>query len=178
MFMPAVCTLLFYKDKAKSYGAFRQEASYVFEPEPDPYTEFDSAEKNFECTKRPLIMGLWAAWTVYGKALFADRIEHLCGLAGEAYRILRDEPDFEPLHRPEANILCFRYRPSALRGRERPDFQAAIRNRIREGGKFFLSKVDIDGTAALRVVFMNHRTDLDHFRGLLDEIRKTGSELR
>jgi L-2,4-diaminobutyrate decarboxylase len=177
MFLPGVCTLLFYKDKKKSYGAFRQNASYVFEKEPDIYTEFDSAEQNFECTKRPMIMNLWVLWTLYGKALFANKIEYLCQLTKQAYEILKDEPDFEIIHQPEANILCFRYLPSNLGHKAFPDFQVAIRNRIREGGRFFISKVDIDGVAALRVVLMNHQIDTDHFRLLLREIRKTGQEL-
>lgn len=177
MFVPAPCTLLFYKNKEKSYGAFHQDASYVFEKEPDIYTEFDSAGKNFECTKRPLIMNLWVLWALYGKALFADKIEYLCQLTRHAYQILKEEPDFETLHQPEANILCFRYLPSNLRKSVFPDFQVAIRNRIREEGKFFISKVDIDGVGALRVVFMNHQIDVDHFRMLLYEIRKIGHEL-
>ena len=177
MFVPAMCTLLFYKNKEKGYGAFRQDASYVFEKEPDIYTEFDSAEKNFECTKRPLIMNLWVLWALYGKALFANKIEYLCQLTEHAYQILKDEPDFKTLHQPEANILCFRYLPSNLRERAFPDFQVAIRNRIREEGKFFISKVDIDGVGALRVVLMNHQINVDHFRMLLYEIRKTGQEL-
>jgi L-2,4-diaminobutyrate decarboxylase len=177
MFLPAACTLLFYKNKAKSYGAFRQNASYVFEKKPDIYTEFDSAEQNFECTKRPLIMNLWVLWTLYGKALFANKIDYLCQLTLQAYEILNDEPDFQTLHQPEANILCFRYLPVNLRESAFPDFQVAIRNRIREGGKFFISKVDIDGKGSLRVVFMNHQIDGDRFRMLLREIRKIGQEL-
>ncbi len=177
LFVPAPCTLLFYKDKAKSHAAFRQDASYVFEREPDIYTEFDSAEQTLECTKRPLIMAVWVLWALYGKGLFASKIEYLCELAGQAFQILQDEADFEPLHPPEANILCFRYLPPNLRGPAFPDFQAAIRNRIREEGKFFISKVDIDGSAALRVVFMNHQTTTGHFRLLLDEIRHIGQQL-
>jgi L-2,4-diaminobutyrate decarboxylase len=177
MFLPAACTLLFYKNKPKSYGAFRQNASYVFEKKPDIYTEFDSAEQNFECTKRPLIMNLWVLWTLYGKALFANKIDYLCQLTLQAYEILNDEPDFQTLHQPEANILCFRYLPVNLRESAFPDFQVAIRNRIREGGKFFISKVDIEGKGSLRVVFMNHQIDGDRFRMLLREIRKIGQEL-
>ncbi len=177
MFVPAPCTLLFYKNKEKNYGAFHQEASYVFEKKPDIYTEFDSAEKNCECTKRPLIMNLWVLWALYGKELFAEKIEYLCQLTQQAYQILQHEPDFETLHEPEANILCFRYLPSNLSERGFPDFQVAIRNRIKEEGQFFISKVDIDGVGALRVVFMNHEINADHFRLLLREIRKTGQEL-
>jgi L-2,4-diaminobutyrate decarboxylase len=176
LFVPAMCTLLFYKDKAKSYGAFRQDASYVFEKNPDIYTEFDSAEKNFECTKRPLIMNLWVLWVLYGKRLFADKLEQLCRMTQEAYQILNAEADFQTLHQPEANILCFRYLPDNADAVS-PDFQVVIRNRIRSAGKFFISKVNIDGKGALRVVFMNHLTTAAHFRSLLDDIRHTGQTL-
>ncbi|MFM6486581.1 MAG: pyridoxal phosphate-dependent decarboxylase family protein [Dolichospermum sp.] len=177
MFLPGVCTLLFYKNKEKSYGAFRQNASYVFEKVPDIYTQFDSAEQNFECTKRPLIMNLWVLWALYGKEIFADKIEYLCQLTQEAYQILKHEPDFQTIHQPEVNILCFRYVPSNVSDNLLSDFQLAIRNRIREGGKFFISKVEIDGINSLRVVFMNHRINTHHFHELLDEIRKIGLEL-
>ena len=177
MFLPGVCTLLFYKDRERSYGAFHQQASYVFEKVPNIYTQFDSAEQNFECTKRPLIMNLWVLWSLYGKALFANKLEYLCDLTQQAYQILKAEPDFQVLHQPEANILCFRYLPSNLVEKDFPDFQVAIRNRITEGGKFFISKVDIDEIGSLRVVFMNHQINPDHIRMLLSEIRKAGQEL-
>jgi len=98
-------------------------------------------------------------------------------LTEDAYQILTAQPDFETIHKPEANILCFRYRPSNLCEKTFPDFQLEIRNRLREKGKFFISKLEIDGIAALRVVLMNHQIKPGHFRMLLDEIRKTGQEL-
>lgn len=177
MFLPGVCTLLFYKDKKNSYGAFRQDASYVFEKVPDIYTQFDSAEQNFECTKRPLIMNLWVLWALYGKTVFAEKIEYLCRLTHQAYQILKNESDFEIIHEPEANILCFRYVPPKLSNNILSDFQLAIRNRIKEEGKFFISKVEIDGINSLRVVFMNHKINVSHFHQLLNEIRKIGLEL-
>ncbi len=179
LFVPPPCTLLFYRDKEKSLGAFRQDASYVFESKPNLYTELDSAERNFECTKRPLIMGLWVLWTLYGKALFVKKIDYLCRLAQEAYELLWRQPDFEPLHRPEANILCFRYRPrhiSCISSQAMSELQVAIKNRVNLRGNFHISKVNIDGVAALRVVMMNHKIVIDHFRMLLDEIRRAEQE--
>jgi L-2,4-diaminobutyrate decarboxylase len=177
MFVPAACTLLFYRDRDKSYRAFRQDASYVFDAKPSVYTELDSAEKNLECTKRPMIMSLWVLWAIYGRRLFADKIEYVCELTEQAHRLLLETPDFETLHRPEANILCFRYRPDDLGHRSVSELQVAIRDRIRQQGAFFISKVDIDGAAALRVVMMNHRTTLEHFRALLDEVVRAGRSL-
>jgi L-2,4-diaminobutyrate decarboxylase len=181
MFVPSPCSLLFYKNKEKSHGAFRQEASYVFEKYSDKYTDCDSAEKNFECTKRPVIMNLWMLWALYGRSLFARKIEYLCRLCRQAYEILTEEADFETLHAPESNILCFRYKPpgraAAAAASAIPDYQVEIRNKIRREGTFFISKVDVGHETALRVVFMNHRITPEHFRRLLDEIRKTGQNL-
>ncbi|MDB5655650.1 MAG: Diaminobutyrate-pyruvate transaminase & L-2,4-diaminobutyrate decarboxylase [Tardiphaga sp.] len=177
LFVPAACTLLFYKNRAKAHGAFRQDASYVFEKRADIYAEFDGAEKNIECTKRPMIMTLWVMWALYGRSPFADKIDYLCRLTAQAHDILTDEPEFEPLHAPESNILCFRHQPAGLRLAELGDFQIEIRNWIRAGGRFFISKVDIDGVAALRVVFMNHEIKPEHVRLLLREIRRVGREI-
>jgi len=177
MFVPAPCTMLFYRNKEHSTGAFRQKASYVFDEEPDVYTALDSGDKNFECTKRPMIMALWTLWAVYGRALFAEKIEYLCALTEDAHRILEFEPDFDTLHRPEANILCFRYRPAGVPEGDLHRLQLAIRNQVKLQGNFFISKVNIDGVAALRVVMMNHRITAEHFRMLLGEIRATGQEL-
>jgi L-2,4-diaminobutyrate decarboxylase len=177
MFVPPACTLLFYRDGDKSYRAFRQEASYVFDRAPSIYTELDSAEQTLECTKRPLMMTLWVLWSMYGRALFAHKIEYLCRLTEQAHLLVQAEPDFETLHRPEANILCFRYRPGSIEPGSVSELQVAIRDQLRRQGTFFISKVDIDDVAALRVVMTNHRTTLDHFRMLLEEIRRSGQAL-
>ncbi len=179
MFVPAVCTLLFYKNKEKSYGAFRQEASYVFEKKEEEHTCYESAKQNFECTKRPLIMSLWVLWAVYGKQLFAKKIDYLCQLTHDVWRLLQEQPDIEVLHEPECNILCFRYTPKGLpdSAEALADFQLTIRNQLTKEGKFFISKVDIDGITALRVVFMNHKIDLSHVEMLLGEIRRIGKPL-
>ncbi|MFD0415037.1 pyridoxal phosphate-dependent decarboxylase family protein [Streptomyces sp. NPDC127108] len=174
MFVPAPCTLLFYRDRESGRGAFRQTASYVFDERQDIYTALDNGDKNFECTKRPMIMPLWALWAMYGKSLFAEKIEYLCRLTQEAHAILEGEPDFEVLHRPEANILCFRYRPEGVEVDDLHPFQVDLRNRVKSRGNFFISKVDVDGVAALRVVMMNHHITSGHFQMLLDEIRKAG----
>ncbi len=178
MFVPAACTLLFYRDKAKSRGAFSQTASYVFDKEPDIYSEYDSGDANFECTKRPMIMGLWTLWSLYGRELFASKIDYLCGLTTHFHHLVAAEGDFVTLHEPEANIICFRYQPTGFPAAKLDALQTGIRDRIREGGTFFISKVDIEGIAALRVVFMNHRIRTEHCTALLESIREIGQSLQ
>lgn len=177
LFVPSLCTLLFYKDKNNTKITFNQEASYVFEKEEDIYTAFDTGSENFECTKRPAIMPLWTTWALYGKSIFSDKLEYLCELTLNAYKLLSKENDFQTIHEPQSNILCFRYIPSNLNEKDTNTFQVEIRNKLKEEGKFFISKVDIQKQGALRVVFMNHKITLDHFEQLLKAIREVGQKL-
>ncbi len=177
MFIPGTCSMLFYKEKHKSKLAFRQKASYVFEAEEDEYTKYDGAKKNIECTKRPMIMNLWGVWTFHGASVFEEKIDYLCDLTQRAYQELKKEEGFEVLHHPEANMLCFRYKPLQEDHSRIADFQLKIRNQLKANGNFFISKVSLDGEIALRVVFMNHNTQLNHFKTLLEEIKVTGKTI-
>lgn len=178
LFVPTACTMLFYKNRDRSSCAFKQNASYVFNKDVDiDVSAFDSAGKNFECTKRPAIVNLWATWALYGKSLFAKKIEYLIGLAQDFYAYLSKEIDFEAIHNPELNIMCFRYAPQGVPRHLLSKLQDGIRNRINQDNRFFVSKVDIDGVAAIRVVFMNHLITRHHYMSLVSEIRKVGQVL-
>jgi L-2,4-diaminobutyrate decarboxylase len=177
MFIPGTCSMLFYKDKTKSTLAFQQNASYVFEKKEDLYTKYDGAKKNIECTKRPMIMNLWIIWAFYGPTVFEEKINYLSQLAQQAYQVLKANANFESIHHPEANMLCFRYRPERTSYKEIENFQIQIRNQVKANGNFFISKVNIDGTPAIRVVFMNHNITVDHFKMLLSEIETVGNDI-
>ncbi len=177
MFIPGTCSMLFYKNKNRSTSAFKQKASYVFEKEEDQYTKYDGAKKNIECTKRPMIMNLWSIWAFYGPKVFEQKIDFLCDLITQAYEHLLMDYDFETLHEPEANMLCFRYKPKGMNNGYAKDFQIRIRNQLKTNGDFLISKVNIDEEPALRVVFMNHKIQMKHFEMLLDEIKKIGNNI-
>jgi L-2,4-diaminobutyrate decarboxylase len=178
LFVPTACTLLFYRQREKAYKAFKQEASYVFDKDVESdATAFDSASKNFECTKRPAITNLWAMWALYGKSVFARKIEYLIDLAQNFHGYLSQQADFEAIHNPELNIVCFRHVPNKMRPEALSKLQDDIRKKINQDYKFFVSKVDIDGIAAIRVVFMNHLITQEHYVSLVSEIRSVGQEL-
>jgi L-2,4-diaminobutyrate decarboxylase len=177
LFMPAACSMLFYKNPSHANMAFHQDASYVFEAD-GRYTAFSSGERNLECTKRPMIMPLWICWSLYGQSLFSEAIDHALEMAAAAFAILQyPKSNFVPINEPEANILCFRYHPPGLPESQLSDLQLRIWDTIRSDGKFFISKVKIQGSYALRVVFMNRDIRPCHFESLLQEIQRIGNQL-
>lgn len=177
LFVPGVCTLLFYRDKDKAETAFAQKASYVFDKKEDIMVQFESGSKNFECTKRPSILNLWLVWALYGRSVFAEKLDYLVDLTMDIYHYLSEQPDFTVIHQPEANILCFEHSPPDLDPALLSTLQLELRDRIRAEGRYFLSKVEIDGRNVLRLVMMNHEIDLDDVIAMLDEVRRLGDEI-
>ncbi len=177
LFVPALCTLLFYRDKEVADTAFPQQASYVSEDRNDEISRFESGMKNFECTKRPSILNLWLVWALFGRRFFENKLNHLVAMTLSAHDYLTGLPDFKVMHRPESNILCFTYCPDGLPAFQRSRLQLALRNRIRAEGRYFISMVNLDGENVLRMVIMNHRIGLEDIAGLTDEIRCCAREI-
>ncbi|EIZ77935.1 Diaminobutyrate decarboxylase [Novosphingobium sp. Rr 2-17] len=177
LFMPAACTLLFYRQKGLAGTAFPQKASYVFDPDEDEISRFESGVKNFECTKRPSIVNLWLTWALYGRCFFETKLDYLVELTRIAHDHIASLSDFAVAHEPESNILCFIHRPEGSDGLDINRLQLELRNRVRDANRYFISKVDLDGVTNLRIVMMNHRIDRNDIVGLLEEIRRHGRDI-
>jgi L-2,4-diaminobutyrate decarboxylase len=177
LFVPAACTLLFYRDPLASRRAFVQEASYVFDHPEEEMTLFESGSKNFECTKRPSIMELWMVLSMYGPEVLAAKLEYLVDLTRQAHAFFESQPDFRTITVPEINILCLEYVAPGLPPMALGALQVAIRDRMRVDGRYLITKVDIGYQPVLRVVFMNHELSLDDVEAMASEIRVVAAQI-
>ncbi len=180
LLVPALCTFVFYGDRAHRFSAFEQDAPYLYDPAAPDLADHDSGLKTVECTKRAAAFGLWGTWGLYGRQLFADIVERTFDFTRRFHDMLRTSDDFTALHEPMCNILVFRCVPRALRDatpQRIGAFQWALRRRVIESGRYYLVPGKFDGEGALRIVIMNPLTTEDHLRGLLDELRRTAGEM-
>ncbi len=180
LFVPALCAFVFYKNREHRFQAFRQDAPYLFDPSAPGLAEYDSGLRTFECTKRAAVFGLWGVWRTFGPSLFADLVDVTFDLAVQLHAKLQTADDFEPLHRPECNIVAFRHIPAQLR--EAPPeqlgaFQLELRRRTIQSGDFYLVPWKLDGVGALRVTLINPLTNKEHLDQLLDVLRRHGQEM-
>jgi L-2,4-diaminobutyrate decarboxylase len=180
MFMPALCAFVFYRDPEHRFAAFEQDAPYLFDPSAPGIADYDSALRTIECTKRAATFGLWGVWSLFGPQLFGDMVDVTFDLGRTLFDKLREAPDFEPLHRPECNIVAFRHVPEALR--EAPAetlgrFQLDLRRELIESGSYYLVPTKAGGIGALRVTLINPLTTSDDLDGLLDALRLHGRSL-
>ena len=180
MFVPALCAMLFYRNREHRLAAFNQDAPYLFDPAAPYLAEYDSGIVNLECTKRAAAFGVWGIWSLFGPQLFADMVDVTIDMARELHDLLTAADDFEALHEPECNIVAFRYLPRELRDapHEQVDqLQWRVRRAVIESGEYYLVQSRIDGRPVLRTTLMNPLTTVEDLRGLLECLRRYGRKL-
>jgi len=180
MFVPALCAFVFYRDAGHSRQTFQQDAGYLFDPSVPELAGFDSGLLTVECTKRAATYGLWGIWALFGERLFEDMVDVTFDLTRAFHARLITEPDFEPLHEPQCNILAFRHVPRELRDAPEDEigrFLLLLRRELIRSGDFYIVQARVGGRQALRMTVMNPLTRFEHLELLLTTIRETGAKL-
>jgi len=179
LFIPALCAFVFYRNAAHRFVAFQQEAPYLFDPSVNDMAEYDSGLVNMECTKRAAALGLWGIWSLFGPELFENLVDKTFDLGEWFYQLLLQQSDFEPYCKPQCNIVVFRHLPSTLRdaAAEVIDrYQLKLRLAVIRSGEYYLVPCVMDGRSYLRTTIINPLTTGEHLQGLLDCLRKKGTE--
>ena len=180
MFVPALCALVFYRDKRHRFAAFQQSAPYLFDPSAPGMAEYDNAMATMECTKRAVAMGVWTLWSLYGKRVFAAMIDGVFEMAGAFHDLLSGQSQFEVFAPPTANILVFRYLPA---GAERwsdeqiDQLQLRIRRALIQKGDLYITQTKLDGRVRLRATVMNPLTRQSHLQRAMLAIAAEGERL-
>jgi L-2,4-diaminobutyrate decarboxylase len=164
-----LCTAILFREAAAAERAFRQEASYLFDE--DPQHGVDLARRTVECTKTPLGLKVFLLLAFRGEAGVARYVEHQYALTRRFHDQIGSRDGFECPYIPEANILCFRY------GHDDAS-QVSIRKRLLDDGRFHITSTTINGRRYLRLSVMSPATTERTIEELLDAIERIGQELR
>jgi L-2,4-diaminobutyrate decarboxylase len=101
--------------------------------------------------------------------------DYFCALARCAYDEISARDDFEALHEPEGNILCFRYVGERSQSDEDLDeLNRRIRERFNATGEGWITATMLNGRRVLRVTMMNPRTTDADVRAILDGLANVG----
>jgi L-2,4-diaminobutyrate decarboxylase len=133
---------------------------------------WDQGVRSFQCSRRADVLKLWVALQRHGRAGLGALYDRLCAVAAHLHAAVETRDDFEALHTPESNILCFRYLPPG--GTRDPEALDALNLRLRErlnrSGAAWISTTVLEGRRVLRVTVMNPRSRPEHVERLLDHI--------
>lgn len=180
MLMPLPAGMLLVRDERDLERAFAQRAPYLFHAA-DGERVVDQGVRSFMCSRRGDALKLWVALQRYGADGIGALYEHLCDAAAALHGQVGVRGDFQALHEPEANILCFRSTcdtmPDEMESRNRRT--QAARDAFNRSGAGWITTTMLEGERVFRVTVMNPLTTPEHTAAMLEdlagEVRRVGA---
>src|SRR6266480_1848622 len=108
MLLPLAAGMVLTRDEADLERAFAQQAPYLFHAGKSTRI-IDQGIRSFQCSRRADVLKLWFVIQRFGSEGLGQLYDHLCSTAQLLHDAIEERDDFENLHQPESNILCFRY---------------------------------------------------------------------
>ncbi|HEY0142718.1 MAG TPA: pyridoxal-dependent decarboxylase [Thermoanaerobaculia bacterium] len=163
LWMPVSLGTILVRDGLWLRRAFEADAPYLFHA--DAASE-NLGQMTIQCSKRADAIKLWMVLRSQGTAPLVEAMERVTAMTRYLYGKLSEAEDFEPLHEPQMNILCFRKRGLS---NEETD---ALRQRLIESGEAWITSTVLRGERVLRVTMMNPRTEERHVDAMLEALRR------
>jgi L-2,4-diaminobutyrate decarboxylase len=177
MLLPLQAGVLLMRHEQELDAAFTQRAPYLFQAA-DSDRVWDQGTRSFLCSRRVDAFKVWVAIQRYGLDQLGQLYDHLCALTRFAWEVIDDRPDFESIHEPECNILCFRYvGDPSLRDAQIDELNRQLRERYNRSGEGWITGTSLDGRRVLRITVMNPRTTNADIKAILDGLAKIGQAL-
>jgi L-2,4-diaminobutyrate decarboxylase len=182
MLLPLAAGMVLTRNEGDLERAFAQQAPYLFHAGKSTRI-IDQGIRSFQCSRRADVLKLWFVMQRFGSSGLGRMYDHLCNTARLLYEAIEERSDFENLHEPESNILCFRYLGSDATQRgpsssERIDkLNRELRPRYNKEGTGWITATVLDGRPVLRVTMMNPRTGAAHVQALLNGLVAKAKEI-
>lgn len=177
MLLPLSAGMVLLQDERELDQAFAQRAPYLFH-RPEADRVWDLGPRSFQCSRRADALKVWVALQRYGADAFGALYDRLCDTTRLLHDAVADHPAFEALHRPESNILCFRYiGDGRVTGEALDRINYELRGRYNRSGRGWITMTVLDGRRALRTTIMNPRTGSAHVQELLAGLQREAEGL-
>jgi L-2,4-diaminobutyrate decarboxylase len=181
MLIPVPSSVVLVRDERDLDAAFSQRAPYLFHDAPGEKV-WDQGTRSFMCTRRAEALKLWVAIQRYGIDGLAELHDYFCALTRFMWEEITERRDFEALHEPESNILCFRYRPTPANGRALDDaavdeINRELRERYNGSGEGWITATTLSGRRVLRATILSARMTTADIRDMLDGLASVGASL-
>jgi len=178
MLMPLTASVVLVKDERDLELAFSQRAPYLFHAGAGA-RNWDQGLRSFTCSRRIDAFKVWVAIQRYGAAGLGALYDHLCATAVALHEAIRGRPQFEALHAPESNILCFRYVADGSVPDDRLDaLNLELRTAYNRGGDGWITSTVLGGRRVLRATIMNPRTTARDLDRVLDGLEACAAALQ
>ncbi len=160
MWMPLSLGTILVRDGVWLRRAFEADAPYLFHGGGQ-----NLGEVTIQCSKRADAIKLWIVLKSGGVVPIVNALERTSDMARYLYERIVASDDFEAMHEPMLNILCFRKRGLS------DEQHADLRERLIRSGRAWITTTVLRGVRVLRVTMMNPRTSEADVDAMLDALR-------
>lgn len=175
LLVPALNTLVMFRNGERSFETFAQKASYLFEKN-QKNVWFNSAIRTIECTKSALGIIAYTAIKYYGNTYYKEYIESRYDLTKSIAEKIKASNSFKLATEPESNIICFRFVSTQHNDTVLNRINSIIRERIIKEGSFYVVQVELMGIIWIRLTIINPITTMEDLNSLLDRLLFIGNE--
>lgn len=178
MLLPSQTGMLLVRDERDLDAAFAQRAPYLFHDRSGSERAWDQGTRNFLCSRRADVLKLWVVLQRHGAEALGELYDYFCALTRRMWEEISARDDFEALHEPDGDILCFRFVGDGGLGAEALDgVNRALRERYNQSGAGWITGTMLGGRRVLRVTLMNPRTTEADIREIIDGLAALGRNL-
>lgn len=176
MLVPLAAGMVLVREERELEAAFAQRAPYLFHG--GEGRVWDQGIRSFQCSRRFDALKVWVALQRYGADGIGALYDGLVEVTAALHREVERRSDFQAVHEPESNILCFRYVPGTVpNGPALDELNRALRERYNASGRGWLTTTMLGGKRVLRVTVMNPRSTPQHAAALLDGLAAEGERM-
>lgn len=178
--MPFECACVLVRDAAAHHEAFRNSATYLAPGERGPTAGgMYFNERGLDLTRGFKALKVWMQLHADGVSHFGRVITQNVLQVRQLVARIDAEPDLELLAPAPLNIVCFRYRPAAIKTDEEAlnTLNRELLARLQESGVALPSSTMLGSRFAIRVAHVNHRTRDEDIAILVDTVLDIGRHL-
>ncbi|SFT62507.1 L-2,4-diaminobutyrate decarboxylase [Actinopolyspora lacussalsi subsp. righensis] len=121
----------------------------------------NQVDKSIQTTRRFDALKLWLTLRIMGPDALGRLFDDVLDLAERTWEMLRADPRFEVVNRPELSALVFRYVPAAdVDGQLCDRVNLHARDALYRSGAAMVAETVVDGNTYLKFTLLNPRTTL------------------
>jgi L-2,4-diaminobutyrate decarboxylase len=175
LLVPALNTLVMFRNGERSFETFAQKASYLFQKS-QKNVWYNSAIRTIECTKSALGIIAYTALKYYGKSYYPQYIDSRYDLTADFALMIKSDRQLQLATEPESNIICFRFAPEGYNDLVLNKINSEIRSKIIKEGSFYIVQTELEGKIWIRLTIINPVTSENDLKNLLDRVKVLGTQ--
>jgi len=200
LYQPLDCGCLLFREREHAHTAFAHSGDYARALSQDPVEGFAFFEESLELSRRFRALKIWLSLRYHGLNAFREAISADLAHAQQLAQLIHEHKQLELLAPVELSAVCFRYVGNvssdekhvsreksvshgsqtgvAVDEQKLNELNQRILTRIIERGRVYISNATIRGRFALRACFVNHRTQEEDVRAVIEEVIGAAEEVR